>query len=286
MPYQRNLFWICIYSSCSLFFFSALIYDYYGPYSNDYGQLANENISIETALEQIPACTPDDRPRQRALLYTLQSWIYFAQKHKIQYWISYGTLVGYVQRRGLLPHDPDIDVLIMAQDTSQLFQLSQLNFSSIYKLKVHPQWYIVGEDKRSYFHSEGIHFVAPNARFINRKDGIHVDIWPMYDYDPSRTRMKKNSKPILSEYNKNYKWKSSPREWTFPLEECLFSGMKVWCPAQPEKLVANIYGPLSVKISSTACVNGLWVDSDDYQLAKSMMNKNVITKTTNNKEVY
>ncbi|CAF4066252.1 unnamed protein product [Rotaria sp. Silwood2] len=280
MLHQRRLFWICFYSSCTLFFFSALIYDHYQSHFDFDNQLTNENISIEKALKQMPICVPDDRPRQRTILYTLLEWTHFAQKYNIRYWIAYGSLVGYVQRHGLLPHDLDVDLLIMAQDTSQLFQLSQLNFSSIYELKVQPQWYIVGETKRSYFYSEGINFVAPNARFINRKDHIHVDIWPMYDYDPSETRMKKNRKPMLTEYDEYYNWKSSPQEWTFPLQECLFSGIKVWCPAEPEKLVANIYGPISVKISSTKCVNGSWIASDEYRLAKSMMNNSVITNTT------
>ncbi|CAF3498278.1 unnamed protein product, partial [Rotaria sp. Silwood2] len=111
--------------------------EYYGQY-----QLFN-NITItsthnwiEKALQKIPTCTQRDRPRQRTILYTLLEWTHFAQKYNIRYWIAYGSLVGYVQRQGLLPHDLDVDLLIMAQDTSQLFQLSQLNFSSIYELKV------------------------------------------------------------------------------------------------------------------------------------------------------
>ncbi|CAF4104011.1 unnamed protein product, partial [Rotaria sordida] len=231
-------------------------------------------------LKQIPTCIPDDRPRQRALLYTLQEWTHFAQKYNIRYWIAYKTLVGYVQRHALLPHDSDIDLLIMAQDTAQLFQFSHLNFSSIYEFRIHPEWYIVEETKRSYFHSEGIHFVAPNARFINRKDSIHLNIWPMYDYHPDQTRMKNNSEAMLTQYDKNSKWKSTPKEWTFPLEKCLFSGIKVWCPAHPEKLVANIYGPISVNISSTECINGSWTNLVEHKTTKKttiMNNQNMST---------
>ncbi|CAF4066269.1 unnamed protein product [Rotaria sp. Silwood2] len=206
----------------------ALIFNNYEEHSFFHIKINHGNISIEQALQKLPTCTQDDGPRQRALLYALQQWTYFAQQHNIRYWIAYKTLVSYVQHHSLSPHDLDIDLFIMAQDTSQLAELSQFNFSSIYELKVHPQWFIVGETKCSYFYSEGINFVAPNARFINRKDHIHVDIWPMYDYDPSETRMEKNRKPMLTEYDEYYNWKSSPQEWTFPLQECLFSGIKVW----------------------------------------------------------
>ncbi|CAF5139684.1 unnamed protein product, partial [Rotaria sp. Silwood1] len=81
---------------------------------------------------------------------------------------------------------------------------------------------------------------------------------------------------MLSEYNKNYKWKSSPKEWTFPLEECLFSGMKVWCPAHPEKLVSNMYEEISVEISSIKCINGSWTKLDEH--------RSVETKTTMNNQ--
>jgi hypothetical protein len=57
----------------------------------------NESDLIEAALLNIPICTPNDRVRQRALLITLQTWNHLALKFHIQYWIAYGTLVGYVQ---------------------------------------------------------------------------------------------------------------------------------------------------------------------------------------------
>ncbi|CAF4740603.1 unnamed protein product, partial [Rotaria sp. Silwood2] len=47
------------------------------------------------------------------------------EQYNPQYWITFGTLVGYVQRRGLLPHDLDVDVIMMSDDTPQLIKLSQ-----------------------------------------------------------------------------------------------------------------------------------------------------------------
>ncbi|CAF4809987.1 unnamed protein product, partial [Rotaria socialis] len=125
---------------------------------------------IKNIFGYISICTPDDCARQRALLHTLLQWSQRAQEHNIQYWIAYKTLLGYVQRDGLLPHALNLDILVMAQGTSHLAELCTLNFSSDYELKLHPQWFIVEKTKRSYFNQEGIDFVEPNARFINRKD--------------------------------------------------------------------------------------------------------------------
>jgi phosphorylcholine metabolism protein LicD len=283
MVYKNKLLKKWFYSSCLLCIFGALSYVYHQPNYNFYGIFHDKNIAIEQAIEHIPICTANDRSRHRALIHTLQVWTKFAQQHHIRYWIAYGTLVSYVQRRGLLPYDPDINLFIMAQDTSQLLQLSQLNILSTYELKVHPQWYIVDDTKRWYFSSEGIDFVAPNARFINSNDNLHLDIWPIYDYHPNHTRIEKNSRAMLTAYDKSYKWRSTPKEWTFPLQECKFSGVEVWCPAEPEKLVTDIYGEISFNMSSEKCVNGTWVKSNEFNSPKKVLEINNQTIHTKHK---
>ncbi|CAF1355552.1 unnamed protein product, partial [Didymodactylos carnosus] len=228
---------------------------------DDGNQTFDENVRIKQALTQIPRCAPDDHARHLVLLTVLRAWAHFACEHNLQYWIAYGTLVGYVQRRGLLPHDPDIDVLMMARDTPKLVAIATLLYSnltllnsSMYKLKVHPQWYIVQYSNRSYFHSQGIHFVAPNARFVHRERACHVDIYPTYDYHPDQSNSSTNTSTILSEYDRNYYWKPYPRKWTFPLRSCEFSGIRLLCPAQPEKLVAAFYGQTALFQSDKSCI--------------------------------
>jgi hypothetical protein len=157
-----------------------------------------------------------------------------------------------------LPHDQDVDILMLAEDTRQLFELAQSNFSSSYELKVHPQWATVGYWNRSYLYSQGINFVAPNARFISRKDHRHVDIWPIYSYHPDQSTTNSNRIGMLTEYNKSYDWASSPRNWTFPLELCEFSNIKVWCPAEPSRLVNFMYGIGAINKSDATCINGTW----------------------------
>ena len=269
MSSQRRAPLLCISISCVLIVFIGLIPSSNRPYLTFDYRFTNQNTSIEEALQQIPTCTSNDRSRQRALLHTLQAWKHFAQQNRIQYWIAYDTLLGYVQNHALLPNDSNIDLFIMAYDTSELFRLSHFNFSLNYKLKVHPQWYFVDQIERSYFYSEEIDFLLPNARFINIDKKFYLNIWPVYDYNPNETRMAKTSKAMLTAYNRNYQWKSTPREWTFPLRECEFSGIKVWCPAEAEKLVSDIYGAILGNLSSLACFNDSWVEPNQHQSAKT-----------------
>ncbi|CAF1312096.1 unnamed protein product [Adineta steineri] len=217
------------------------------------------NYSIENALEHIPICNSDDRFRQRCLLTALHAWTDFAHEHKIQYWIAYGTLIGYVQRDGLLPHDYDIDILMLAQDTQYLVPFADINFSSAYELKVHPQWSTVGYANRSYFPLEGFTFVAPNARFIDRKFRCYVEIWPTYDFHPDQPTNITYLKKTLTDYDRTFNWTSSPIQWTFPLQSCIFSGVKVWCPAMPERLVTMVYGIEAINKTDKKCVNETWI---------------------------
>ncbi|CAF5223926.1 unnamed protein product, partial [Rotaria magnacalcarata] len=60
-------------------------------------RLSDEEF-IEKVLKSVPTCESDDRDRQRYLLHGLQAWSQLAEKYNIQYWISYGTLVGFTQR--------------------------------------------------------------------------------------------------------------------------------------------------------------------------------------------
>ena len=240
------------------------MYNSYLPYSSHYYPFVNQHISIERILQQIPTCASNDHRRQRILLKALQAWAQLAEKHNLRYWIAYGSLIGYVQRGGLLPHDPDVDVVVMHDDMPLLVNMSQTNFSSNYEIRVQPQWNIVGYTKRSYFHDQGIHFVAPNARFIDRKTRDHVDIFPGYDFNPLYSNDTTANQPSdnITEYDVSYNWLSYPRNWTYPLQTCYFSEIKVLCPAQPGKIVATMYGADSLRKSDKKCVNGSWVSSD------------------------
>lgn len=243
-----------------------------------------QNVLIDQDLEKLPACTADDRSRQRNLYRTLQEWTRFAQQYKIQYWIAYETLVGYFQRRSILPYITYLDVFIMAHDTTQLAELCSLNFSSTYGLKVHPQWHIAEKSKRSYFELDGIDFVGPNARFINLKDKLHVNIWPMYSYHPNHTRILNISKPMLTTYDKNGIWKSFPKEWIFPLQQYIFSGIKVYGPTEPERLVFGIYDDNFLIRLPTKCVNGSWLGLEEILFKTTttalITNSSTIEQTT------
>ena len=99
-------------------------------------------------------------------------------------------------------------------------------------------------------------------------------------------RINKNDPPMLTAYDRYYEWKSTPMEWTLPLQKCTFSGIKVWCPAQPEKLVSDTYGDISVNTSAVECVNQTWVRSEEYKNAERLMEMRMKYMTASTEETF
>ncbi|CAF4329645.1 unnamed protein product [Rotaria socialis] len=205
-----------------IFLLCLITYCYYDSENNyiPINIILNEYYSIEKHLEKIQNCTSEDHFRQRILLTMFHAWSHFTDIHNIQYWVAYETLVGYIQRR------------------ENLIPFSDAYFSSVYEIKLYIQRNVVGYTNRSYHQSQGINFVAPNARFIHRKLHLHIDIRPIYDYHPNHLRNTTKIIKTLTEYSR--------------------SGIKVWCPAMPEKLVNMLYGIETFNKTDTTCINGTW----------------------------
>ena len=239
------------YASLFLLIIGFLAYDLHQYDLTVFIRSFNETEVLERALRGIPKCSPDDHSQQRALLYTLQAWTRLAHPNHLRYWISRESLIGNSQHHRILPNDRSIDISILAAETPRLLELAKLISSSQYQLRVHPQWSMIKTSNRSTFPSLGIDFVAYNAQFTDRLNNVSINIWPTYDESSNQN--------LLVEYDTQSSPQSIPEDWVFPLRPCFFSGVKVWCPAESEKLTLSVYGPMWARKASLRCVNGAWL---------------------------
>ena len=242
-----------VIGSLILFIITSLIFDQYQRGYFFTSRSSDESTFIDQALSRLATCNEHDYPRQKSLLYTLQAWTRLAHSNHIRYWLGYRTLHGYLSHNDLPPYDHELHILIMADDTALLDDLSLSNHSSIYKLETHPLWFHTSNENRPRFPSKELDLKRQNARFFDGNTNLSINIWPIYTDDHSS----KHSQMLVHNLDDDNSI-LTPIDWTFPLEPCVFSGIQVWCPARPKQLTVSMYGDTYPYLS---CINGSWINS-------------------------
>ena len=145
--------------------------------------------------------------RKALSLEILKHFKSVCEKNNIRYFLAYGTLLGCVRHAGFIPWDDDVDVWVPLNDFIKLMYI--LKDDKKYELLD----FTKGEKWKGYFSklSDRSTIVLTDNCTNQIKRGISLDIFPLYNFDPSNKKNKKietkiNSIKILSNYyNKQYK---------------------------------------------------------------------------------
>ena len=145
-------------------------------------------------------------------LYTiLKDVVKVLEKNEIEYFASFGTLLGAIRHAGLIPWDTDLDILIAEDNKEKVI--------SILKEKL-PNHYELVEDKENIIGS----VVRVNLSKINT---LHLDIF---------TYISKGSK-ITFGYNREFKDSD-----IFPLQNIEFYDINLSAPKDINKQLTMFYG--------------------------------------------
>lgn len=93
----------------------------------------------------------DSRTKFRQLYVELLVFIdNVCDKHDIDYWLGFGTLLGAVRHGGFIPWDDDIDLVILRKDYNRLIEVLPLELEE-YNLKDRCGLTLLLENRRNYF---------------------------------------------------------------------------------------------------------------------------------------
>ena len=121
------------------------------------------------------------RQAQLVMLEMLKVFDGICQRHKLQYWLDAGTLLGAVRHRGFIPWDDDLDVCMPRQDYEQFLEIAQKElpmgmFFQTRKTDKKLRWkWIKLRDNFSTLVQR-----TENGKRIKYHQGIFIDIFP-YD---------------------------------------------------------------------------------------------------------
>ena len=136
----------------------------------------------------------DLRGLQLCELEILKEFIRICDKHRLKYYLAWGTLLGAVRHQGFIPWDDDIDVCMFYED--------YLKFKEICKAELHSDFfYEDSEAHEEYFlywaklRKNNTTCMTQSEKKLNIHWGVGIDIFPLVKMDsmecPMRKRMAK-----------------------------------------------------------------------------------------------
>lgn len=132
------------------------------------------------------------------LLRMLKIFNFICQKHKIQYWLDYGSLIGAVRHHGFIPWDGDVDIGIQRKDFNKLKQivLKELPYDIFFQTSDTDSFYNSGqiEAKLRDKYSSYTTFIVNNPE-CKWHNGLQIDLF-VYDIDKS------NKQKLLNLYER------------------------------------------------------------------------------------
>ncbi len=158
-----------------------------------------------------------NRQKQLALLQILTDLCKVLDKHKINYWLDYGTLLGAVRHKGFIPWDDDIDIGALKTDSDKIIDIVKTELDDNYDI------YTTGE-RDKYLKCE---------RYYG-ENRVSIDIF-LYKNNNSKMEATFYADGIV--YNNPF-----PEDAIFPLKKMMFENQEFFIPNKYDLYLKKNYG--------------------------------------------
>lgn len=233
-----------------------------------------ELLSATINVSEMPKASGVLRTFQQAEMQLLKKVDSVCQKHGINYWLDFGTLLGAVRHRGMIPWDDDVDIAMLRQDYEKflsvcksefpddLYSFNSMGFLQIHLKKTMLQvdifpydqaaeaWFPEGEKENQF--NKLVYGVTSQLDFEVDLHQDQEDSIVNYNYEQRRELHRREvmqNRPAAPNGNifmaldvaatKRFTFK---HEWIFPLKKLPFEDSLFPCPNKPEMVLYANYG--------------------------------------------
>jgi lipopolysaccharide cholinephosphotransferase len=133
----------------------------------------------------------DLRKAQLIMLEMLVEFDDLCKKHKLQYWLDSGTLLGAVRHKGFIPWDDDIDLSMPVEDYNKFVEIAknELSDNIFFQTRETDPSFKFDYIKLRSNKASIVEFHEKDKK-INYHQGIFVDIFPMLTLENSEENKK------------------------------------------------------------------------------------------------
>jgi len=135
------------------------------------------------------------------------------EENNLEYFISFGTLLGAVRHGGLIPWDTDVDIVVPEKDKEKIYKILTEKLDVHYLVKEDREDNIVGSLIRVYF---------------SKENSLHVDLFTYID---------EGKEVITFGYNRTFL-----KTDIYPLQKIRFYETELFSPQNTNKQLETFYG--------------------------------------------